>query len=151
MSKIELNDGSIVEGEITSLHKGIYTVKTGGLSEVKIDINRIRTITAEDTPSVESVNMSQQIANPSALPSNDAIKSEMDRIKPKITNNPDMMQTVAGLLLDPEFQRALKDPEIVDAVKSQNIKALMTNEKFLKLMNNQKLREIQNKLKDQVD
>lgn len=149
MSKIELNDGSVIEGEVISFDKGIYTVNTPSLGEVKIEVSKIRRIGIENTTPLAAINTPPEAANASTLPSSDAIKSEMNRISSKITNNPDIMQTMASLLLDPQFQEILKDPEIADAVKSQNIKALMENEKFLSILNNQKLREIQNKLKDQ--
>lgn len=153
ISKIELNDGSIIEAEIVSLDKGVYTLNSASLGRFKIDMSKIRRIGFDATPipvaenpPVENPNALK--TNASTLPSYRAIKSEINRLKTELANDPNTMQTVAGLVLDPQFQEILKDPQISAAIKSQDIKALMENEKFLSILNNQKFREIEKELKE---
>ncbi len=149
ISRIELTDGSIIQGEIVSLDKGIYTVSTAGSSEVKVEMGKIRKIVTEETSPAVATGTSPQTANPATSPSSGDIKSEMEQAKSKIASNPAILQIIPAIILDPQFQEILKDPEIATAIKSQNIKALMENKKFLSILNNPKFRKIQEKLKRQ--
>ena len=153
-SKLELTDGSIIEGQIVSLDKGVYTVNTGGLGQINIDASKISRITTSGEvipPTINNVTVMthQEAAAKPSLPSDDEIKSEMERVKSKITNDPETMKNVNALLVDPQFQEILKDPEIVNAAKKHDVKALMQNQKFLNIINNQKIQEIEKKVKDQ--
>lgn len=141
LSKIELTDGTVIEAEIVSLQNGFYTINTKALGRIAVAATKIRKIEALDT-------INAPVANISDL-SNTAFKSEMDRVKTNITNNPEIMQTIAGLMVDPQFQELLKDPSIVKAVNSGDMKALIANDKFMSVINHPKLKEIENKLQGQ--
>ncbi|MGD0336749.1 MAG: hypothetical protein ABSB18_06590 [Candidatus Omnitrophota bacterium] len=149
ISRIELTDGSVIEAEVISFEKGTYTVRASSLGEIKIGASKIRTITTRNTTPVAQANMPQGPGNAQVLPSGDMIKSQTEKLKERMMNDPEAMKSVTALLLDPQFQGLLNDPEISGAVKSQDIKALMQNEKFLSILNNQKFQEMQNKLKGQ--
>ena len=82
-----------------------------------------------------------------AAPSVVDMSLQTKEMQQKMASDPEIMQIVAGLMFDPQFQELMKDPEIVAAVRSQNVQALLRNEKFLGLMNNQKLQEIMEKVK----
>jgi hypothetical protein len=44
MREIEMSDGSVVTGEVLSLSKGIYTIKSDSLGTIKIDESKVRVI-----------------------------------------------------------------------------------------------------------
>ncbi|MDD5155994.1 MAG: hypothetical protein PHF11_05905 [Candidatus Omnitrophica bacterium] len=146
-SRIELIDGTVIQGEIISLDKGVYTVNTGSLGAIKIDMSKIRRIETKDIASAAAKTPSQA-ASVSAPEANEAIRTEMDRVKSKITSDPELMKSLAGLAQDQQFQDVLKDPEISNALKSHDIRTLMKNEKFTGILNNRKLQEIQSRIKD---
>jgi hypothetical protein len=147
-SKIELNDGSMIEADILALENGVYTVNSAGLGQLKIDMSKIRSIKTQGLNTPNVVGSSQGAIDVSALPSQDEMRSEVDRVKSKIISDPDTMKNVNALLMDPQFQEMLKDPEIVNAAKNQDFKALMQNQKFLSIMGNQKMQEIEKKVND---
>jgi len=141
LSKIELTDGSIIQGEVVSFVNGIYTLNTNSFGQLKVDAAKIRKI---ESPGPYSPPAAEIDSLPMAN-----VNSQMDSVKNQIVNNPEISKTVAGLVADPQFQEILKDPEIVKAVNSKDIKALMSNEKFMGLVNNPKVQEIKDKLKPQ--
>lgn len=122
-SRIELSDGSVIQGEIISLENGAYTLKTAELGELKIDASKIRNI--------QMPNSDAGAQGYTQVPSNADFKSEVDKV-----------------LADPQFQELTKDPDITNAAKSGDIKSLMSNDKIKNLINNPKLKEIENRLKD---
>lgn len=136
-SRIELTDGNTINAEVVSFNNGTYTLKSAGLGEMQVDASKIRSIEA-----------------PNAIPKNapdaasvDIIKSKMGTMEEAITNNPEAMKSVAGLLADPQFQEVMQDPEIVKAAKEKDIKTLVNNPKFLDLVDNPKIKEIESKMK----
>lgn len=139
-TKIELTDGSIIEAEVVSLSGGVYTLNTDSLGQIKIDASKIKKLSTLNTGAMPSVNLSDI--------SNTAVKSQIDTMKTAMVNDPQTMEIIAGLLVDPQFQELLKDPEIVNALNSGNIQALMSNAKFMSITSHPKLGEIRNKLKE---
>jgi hypothetical protein len=140
-SKIELTDGSVIEGEVVSLDNGTYTLNTDSIGKVKVEaakIHKITTSEGSDSPDA-------------SFPSTETIKMEVNRIGPKIAGNPEMTKDVSGLLSDPQFMEVMKDPEVINAARSQDIKTLMANPKFRELINNPKIKELSGKLKDQKE
>lgn len=127
--EIELTDGSIITGEVVSLSKGIYTVRSAALGTVKIEESKVRTISSKGTVST-------------AGDSGNGVKSLRD----KMMNDGEIMDMIRSLQNDPDFQRILQDPEIMKAVQAGDISALMANPQFMKLLNNQTLQKIRNKV-----
>jgi len=90
----------------------------------------------------------QQQQGENVLSSGPEMHSEIAGVQQKIVGDPAMMQIVAKLMFDPEFQELMKDPEIVAAVQAQDVQALMHNQKFLNLMNNPEIRELNDKVRE---
>ncbi len=125
--EIELTDGSVISGEIVSLSKGVYTVRSTALGTIQISESKIRTIRTK---------------GPGGEDSADQLKS----IQQKMTGDADIMSMVRSLQDDPDFQEILKDPEVIKAVQAGDIAALMANPKFMNLLNKQSVQQIKNKL-----
>ena len=140
-SRIELTDGSTVEGEIVSFSKDQYMVKSPSLGTLKIEDAKVRAIHKADAADVPSQK------NDTSFEAG-KIQSEVQKLEPAITGNPDIMKAIPGLLASPDFQDILNDSEIQKAAKSMDIKALMANEKFVKAANNPAVKEIGQKLKE---
>ncbi len=138
ISKIELDDGSVIQGEIISLNNAVYTVKTATLGEVKIEASKVRNI-GISYGSASLLKAQGPLAPDLAA---DDFSSQVNRIQNTMAGDPAIMQKVSGLAADPQFQELLKDPGIVNAAKSGDIKSLMGNQKLLGVINNPKLQEI---------
>ncbi len=142
ISKVELGDGSVIQGEIVSLNNGVYTVKTASLGEIKVEASKVRNIgISYGSASLLNTQGPAAIGSPQEVPE-DAFKSQVSRIQNTMASDPAIMQKVSGLAADPQFQELLKDPDILNAAKSGDIKSLMNNQKLLGIANNPKIQEI---------
>ena len=131
ISRIELADGSVINGEITSYKDGIYVVDTASFGEVKV--------AADKVSKIESANSPEQ--------TNNFAQPQIDAYKSKIMSNPENVAVITNLASDPQIQEVVKDPQIQDDVRSGNINALMKNEKFMDIVNNSKMQEAVKKIK----
>lgn len=139
--EIELNDGTVITGEIVSLNNGVYTIKSESLGTVKLTDSKVRTIRMKSsTRASGEQNASQQDRSPSD------VTSQTRSLQDKMMNDKEVMDKIHSLQNDPEFQKILEDPEIVRAVNSGDIAALMTNPNFMKLLNNRTVQDITNKV-----
>ena len=126
--EIELNDGSVIFGEIVSLEEDIYTIKSMGLGTFRIERSKIRTI--RPRPATES--------------DRDPLKA----IGQKMLDDDEIRIMLLALESDPDFKEILEDPEIMKGVLSGDIAGLMSNPKFLKLLDNPTIQEIGNKMEE---
>ena len=127
MREIDLIDGSVISGEIVSLSKGVYTVRSGALGTIQIRESKIRAIRTK---------------GPGRQDTGDQVNS----VEQKMIGDADIMSMVKSLQSDPDFQAILQDPEVVKAVQASDIAALMANPKFMKLLNKQAVQQIKNKI-----
>lgn len=137
-SRIELNDGSVINAEIVSLQNSTYTLKTASLGEFHVEAGKIRRIEPQATTSLPPTQ--------NLIPSNMDVNAEMAKMKTRMAADPEITSIITGLVSDPQFQEIASDPEIVNAANSGNIQALMSNQKFMSLINNQKIQQIRDKL-----
>lgn len=168
-SRIELTDGSILEGEVVSLSGGEYRISVPDIGIVKVADSQVRVmhnVGPITRPAGKKAVSSGDVAVPGkfseAQPAGavktggaifDAVtvQNEIQKIQPAIMGNPEVMSALPGLVASPDFQALLKDPEILNAVKSMNIQALITNEKFLKMAGNPTVQDIAQKIKEKKD
>jgi hypothetical protein len=127
MREIELTDGSVISGEIVSLSKGVYTVRSEALGSIQIRESKIRAIRT-------------------AGPRREGTGDQVNSIEQKMTGDADIMSMVKSLRSDPDFQEILRDPEVIKAVQAGDIAALMANPKFMKLLNKQAVQRIKDKI-----
>ena len=137
--QIELNDGSVIVGEIIAFNQGTYTIKSTTLGTLMLKDSNIRTIRSPTTNS----------AAPSSLSSNPAISSELQNLQNLIMNDPEMMNSIASLQNDPQFQAILQDTEIMNAITSGNFNELLNHPNFAKFLENKKVKEITKQIIEQ--
>ncbi len=133
MREIELSDGSVVTGEVLSLSKGIYTIKSDSLGTVKIDESKVRVIRPRSAPQ--------------GAVASQGSGSEALSLQSRMMNDQEIMGMIQSLQNDPEFKKILEDPDIMKAVSEGDMSALMANPKFMKLLNNPTVQDIQKKVK----
>jgi hypothetical protein len=133
MREIEMSDGSVVSGEVLSLSKGIYTIKSDSLGTITIDESKVRVIRPRSAS--QGAGASQNSG------------SNVRSLQNKMMNDQEIVGMIQSLQNDPEFKRLLEDPDVMKAVSAGDIPALMANPKFTKLLNNPTVRDIQKKVK----
>ena len=132
--EIELNDGSVITGEVLSLSNGIYTVKSDSLGTVRIEEKKIRAVRTRTAAS-------------SGGPSNSTASAQPELLMNKMMNNSEIMAIIQGMQDDPDFKKILADPDIMQAVKSNDIETLITKPEFMKLLDKSSVRNIQERAK----
>lgn len=139
-SRIELTDGSVINGEIVSLSNGTYTVNTGTLGEVKLEASKISQIKTANSPAFNI---------PSGIPgqAQTFTAPNIESYKQKLMSDPGNAAVVKGLVANPRIQEIAKDPQIEQAVKAGDMQALMNNPKFMEMVNSPEMQEGIKKLK----
>ncbi len=123
---IELNDGSLLYGEIISLKDGVYTVNTMSLGPVKIEESKIRVIRFKSD--------------------DQAAKEQIQTMQKLMLSDKEIINMIASLKNDPDVQNILKDPALMKAINSGDLETLISNPKFLKLLANPKILDIKKKV-----
>jgi hypothetical protein len=133
MREIEMSDGSVVSGEVLSLSKGIYTIRSDSLGTLKIDESKVRVIRPRSTSQGAGASQSSG--------------GDVRSLQNKMMNDQEIMGMIQSLQNDPEFKKLLEDPDVMKAVNAGDIAALMANPKFTKILNNSTVQDIQKKVK----
>jgi hypothetical protein len=130
LREIELNDGTVITGEVVSLSKDVYTIRSSSLGTLKIkgsNIRAIRTKALGDSP----------------VAAGERVRS----LQGEITGDAEIMSLIMTLESDQDLKAILSDPETMRAVQAGDISSLMANPKFMKLLNKPEIRDIENKLR----
>ncbi len=133
LRQFELNDGSVINGEIVSFKDGVYTIKSNTLGSIKIKESKIQTIRSK--PQAE-------ISERPEKQSNKSVSTQLQTLQKSMMDDEQVMNMIISLQNDPDFQEILKDPAIINAVNSGDINTLISNPKFMKLLNNPKFQKI---------
>jgi hypothetical protein len=127
--EIELTDGSVITGEVVSLSRGVYTVRSATLGTVRIEESKVRTIRSKSSTSTTG-----------------DTGSRVKALQDKMMSDSEIIDMIRSLQNDPDVQKILRDPEIMKAVQTGDISTLMANPQFMKLLNNQAVQKIRNRI-----
>lgn len=128
-ASIELNDGTVINGEIVRFQSGSYQVKSASLGTLNID--------EYDIASIDYSGGKKRRSNTTAQSSGtQPAGNEIQRLQVTLASDAGLMESISGLQSDPQVQAILNDPQIMQAIMSYDLEALTSNEKFMALMNN---------------
>ncbi len=136
-ARIELTDGSVINGEITSMSGGTYTVNTPAFGEIRVEAAKISKIDTGNSLS------SSSLSNPQNLN-----QAQINSYGEKILSNQENIAVITDLAKDPKFQELVKDPSLAEAAKSGDTKAMMQSDKFKAILEDPKLKEAVKKIKE---
>ncbi len=124
-SRIELVDGTSINGEVISMSNGRYVIQSPSLGRIELPQASIRSIeSASGTTSSTSAN------------------AEIQNIQQQIVSSPELLQSVSAMMSDPEIQRVLNDQEFVQLIMSGDLEALKDDPRIHRLMNNPSMQAI---------
>jgi len=139
-STLELDDGSLVVGEVLSLSNGVYSVRSSTVGTVRIDAAHIRTIRLDG-----AADGSARVSGPAA----GGDRSEASRfiadigaMQQRLAAEPGLMDLVMGLQNDPQLRQALADPQLMALIAAGDLNALRANPGVRALMNHPSIRAI---------
>lgn len=134
VSRIELTDGSVIKGEITSFENGSYTLHTASLGEIKIDETRVAKIESAESSFPNPSPGSGGLAN-------NVTSFQFDAYQQKIMNNPENAAVIRNLATNPQIRELAEDPDIVNAIQSNNMQELLMNKKFSDVLSSPEIEE----------
>lgn len=140
--EIELNDGSRIFGEILSVESGIFTVRSDVLGLVKVEQAKIRAIHYQREASSSPPSSPQSSPGKASGTGTDEIKSLRDAMM----GDTEVMEMIAGMREDPDFQAVLEDPELMSAIQSGNISLLLSDPRFQRLLEKESVRNIEKRV-----
>jgi hypothetical protein len=141
-SRIELADGSTINGEVIALAGGVYAIKTAVFGQINVP--------AEKVSKIESINYLSVAPAVPATPlasEADPAASQVSAYGQTLMKDPQNASLVSGLAKDPVLQEMAKDPELAAAAKNGDISALLKNPKFMDIVNSPEVQEAVKKLK----
>ncbi len=139
IQEIELTDGSLITGEVVSMDRGIYTIKTKSLGILKIQSSQIAAIHSQD---------SRRRDGSSGGGTNPA-QSQIKSLESMMMGDQEIMNKIMAMSNDPAFLKVLEDPTIMNAVNAGDISTLLKNPQFLELLNNKRIRNISKKVQQE--
>lgn len=134
-SRILLNDGTEIVGELVSLQNGSYTIHSKTLGTLKVSDAQVASISsmgANRSATVGAIDSAKSAMN----------AGQMQSIQQSLLGNADMVQQIMQLQSDPDMQAVLSDPEVLALIQRMDFQALATHPKILKLMSNRKVQSI---------
>ncbi len=126
-----LKDGAVIHGEIKALQDDVYTVETDSLGTLRVPKQNVRSIDHGGEHAMGS---------PASVSS--AEQAELQAMRLRMMQNPNLLSTILSLQNDPQMRAILADPEIMSAIASGNYAALMNHPKIIALTSNAKVREV---------
>ena len=137
IGEIELDDGSVISGEVISFKNGVYKLKSDSLGDIEIDESKIREIRLKPDGSDPGRHESQ---------SRSRHQGDIQALQRRMMSDQDIMTVLLSLQNDPDFQAILQDPEIIHAVTFGDINALISNPKFMKLLKDPRVQAIKREI-----
>jgi hypothetical protein len=133
-SRILLNDGTEIVGELVSLHNGSYTIRSQTLGTLKISERQVSRISSmgATAAAVNPVESAKSVIDTSTLQS----------IQQRLMGDASMVQQIMSLQSNPDMQAVLSDPEIMAAIQRLDFDTLTNNPKIRKLMQNRDVQAI---------
>ncbi len=131
--QVELNDGSIISGEIVSLKDGVYTIYSNQLGTLEISHSNIRAIHSETSHLLTDKEINPQIPS---------IATGLQALQGLIMNSPETLETLLSLRNNPDVQATLQDQKVMDAVKAGDLSALIAHPIFGKIVKDQRMKKV---------
>ncbi|MFK7956672.1 MAG: hypothetical protein AB8B96_11285 [Lysobacterales bacterium] len=133
---VTLKDGSVVNGKVSALRNGVYTVTSQSLGSIKL--------AEADIESISYGNRRQRSDTQQRHGSDH--NQEIQQIQRGLAGDSVTMSMISELQNDPQLKAILEDPDIMRAVSAGDLATLMASEKFMALMNNAGIKDITRKV-----
>ena len=130
-ARMELKDGSTLQGDIIGLDQGIYRISTRHLGTIAVDAGDISSLTFGNGQT------------PATTDSASGLAAQLKDLQTGLMSDAATMDMIMNLANDPTFQAILNDPQIMGAVTRGDISALSQNPAFTRLLDHPGVRAIQ--------
>lgn len=135
LSRFELMDGSVIQGEILSFANGIYQINSDILGTISLPEEKIRAIKPAHNSDSQAIN-----SNESNEPNPGAQK--INRMQDRMLSDPETVRLIEELQNNPSVQQILQDEELMQAIAEGNLNRVGEDPKIKDLMNDQTVGKI---------
>jgi len=140
MNRIELADGTVINGELTSFTNGVYTIRSSGLGEIKVEASKVSKIESLGSSLISAPDASNvQPTNFTPL--------QVEKYQQRLMSDPASAAVISGLSSNSGIQELAQDPQIIKAAQTGDLQSLMKNEKFMNIVNDPRIQEEVKKIK----
>jgi hypothetical protein len=134
LSRFELMDGSVIQGEIQSFSKGVYRINSDALGTIFLPEKKIRAI--------KPAHSSGQADNSRQTEGSVTGAKKIDQMKDLLLSDPDTVRMIGELQSNPSVQQILQDKELMKAIAEGNLNRLGQDPKIKALMNDKTIGKI---------
>lgn len=134
-SRFELNDGSVIVGELETVDGGTFIVNSPTLGQVRIEQDRLRSMTPLG-------------ADQTAVGHRDA-SARLLQMQQRLVADPAIMGMITSLQDDPELRAAVADPRLMGLIMSGDLDRLRNEPGFQRLMEHPGIRAIIDRVQSQ--
>jgi hypothetical protein len=135
LSRFELMDGSIIQGQILSYTGGVYAINSDVLGTISLPEEKIRTIKPA------------QISDPQAKNNIDSKElapgaKKIDKMQDRMLSDPETVRLIEELQNNPAVQKILQDEELMQAIAEGNLNRVSEDPKIIQLMDDKTVGKI---------
>ncbi len=135
LSRFELMDGSVIQGQVLSHSGGVYKINSDVLGTVSLSEEKVRSIQPVETSNSKAANgIEPKEQTPGA--------QKIDQMQDRMLNDPETVRLIQELENNPSVQQILQDEELMQAIAQGNLNRLGQDPKIKNLMNNKTVGKI---------
>ncbi|EIC22975.1 hypothetical protein [Thiorhodovibrio frisius] len=131
-SRIELEDGSLITGEVLSSDGRSYRIRSRTLGTIEIDAEQIRSLRPSGSAGTSAGTSAGATAN----------NQRVESIQKGIAADSGLLGSIMALENDPALQEALADDEFMRAISERDFETLRNHPTIRKLLENPQMRAI---------
>jgi len=133
---VTLNDGSVIKGDIIKLENGVYTIKSTQLGEIKVEEEKVLSITSAQAQQIQKSNGSNTSSQ------NSSLKDQVQKIQGQVVGNQDIMEKIQSLLDDPQIKQIISDPNLMKDIMTYDEDTIRSNANLQQLLNNPRIQSL---------
>ena len=127
-SRFELNDGSVIIGDLETVDGGVFVVNSPTLGQVRIEQQRVRSMTP--------------MGAGAATGGQPDLSAQVQQMQQQMVGDPAIMGMITALQDDPELRAAVADPRLMGLIMSGDLDRLQNEPEFQRLMQHPGIRAI---------
>lgn len=139
-SRIELDDGSVLIGEVSGFDNGGYLIRTDTLGQVRIEEARIMSI--RPCSPCDASGSGAARAAPVGAAAGASRQADLESMQKQLIADPQMMSSIMALQSDPKIRAALADPALLQGVLSGDLEALQQDPTFRSLLEHPAIQDL---------
>jgi hypothetical protein len=138
-SRVELNDGSVLTGELVGYANGRYTLRSPTLGDISLEESKVRSVRPGAAGGAGGMDPG---GGPSGIQVPLDLAGQLQATQQRLAADPEVLGMIMALQSDPEIRAVLTDPAFLALITSGNLQAIQGDPRFQELLQHPGLRAI---------